>query len=68
MTISNRKSVWDKLSKYCPGTTKDDFIEVTEWSNQDGWDITIGNRTLSLSMGELDAINYLTKVLYVEEA
>lgn len=42
----------------------DDFIEVTEWSNGEGIDISIESRPLiSLSFGELSAINYLAKSL-----
>ena len=40
-----------------------DFIEVTEWTNGEGWDISINDRLLHLTHGEFDAINYLTKVL-----
>lgn len=64
MQTNNRKSVNDKLSKYCYLTNKEeDFIEVTEWTNGEGWDININDNTISLTIGQLDAINYLTKVL-----
>ena len=42
---------------------KDDFIEVTEWTNGEGWDITINDKVIPLTRGELDAIDYLTKGL-----
>lgn len=59
-----RKSVFDTLSKFSPMYKEEDYIEVTEWSNQEGWDITIGDNTqFKLSMDELEAINYLTKVI-----
>lgn len=67
MKIINRKSVSDKLSRFDYLKNKDasdDFIEVTEWSNGEGIDISIESRPLiSLSFGELSAINYLTKSL-----
>lgn len=72
MKLENRKSVNDKLNKYCPTANKGDFIEVTEWVNGEGYDITMFNkvtgiRHMSLTYGELDAINYLTKALEIEQ-
>lgn len=64
MEIKNRKSVYDNLKIYdylC--NDEDKIIEVTEWTNGEGWDITIGERVISLTGGELDAINFLTKYL-----
>lgn len=59
----NRKSVNDKLRKYDHLAKEDDFIEATEWANGEGWDITINDRVIPLTRGELDAIDYLTKSL-----
>ena len=53
---ANRKSVNDNLRKYDHLAKKDDFIEVTEWTNGEGWDITINDRVIPLTRGELDAI------------
>lgn len=64
MEINNRKSVFDNLSNYdylC--SDKDKAIEVTEWTNGEGWDIAIGERCISLTSGELEAINFLTAYL-----
>lgn len=63
MEIKNRNSVSDDLNKYDYLAKKDDFIQITEWINKEGWDITINDNTISLTSGQLDAINYLTKVL-----
>ncbi len=68
MEIKSRESINDRLNKYCYLTsTKDDFIEITKWANDEGWDIEICRdnnvKTFSLTYGELDAINYLTKYL-----
>ena len=41
MKIYNRKSITDELSKYCTFAKENDFIEVTEWTNGEGIDITI---------------------------
>ena len=69
MEKNTRKSVSDDLSKYdyLKNTDENAFIEVTEWSNGEGYDITIetknDNKLISLTNGELEAINYLTKTL-----
>lgn len=63
MEFVERKSVNDKLRKYDHLAKDDDFIEVTEWANGEGWDITINDKVIPLTRGELDAIDYLTKGL-----
>lgn len=68
MEIQNRKSINDKLKKYCYCSNSDkDFIEVTQWVNGEGIDITIHSngqdKSFSLTHGELDAINYLNMSL-----
>ena len=63
MEYAERKSVNDKIRKYHHLPKHGDFIEVTEWTNGEGWDITINDRVISLTRGELDAIDYLTKGL-----
>ena len=61
--IINKKSVSENLDKFSPIFKKTDFIEVTEWHNGEGWDIYINDTHISLTSGQLDAINYLTKSL-----
>lgn len=65
MEFNNKKSVSDNLSKYdYTQTDKNSFIEITEWTNGEGYDITINDKSvISLTCGELDAINYLTQSL-----
>ena len=69
MEKNTRKSVNDSLGKYDYLVNKDEhsFIEVTEWANGEGFDIVIETKTksklISLTIGELEAINYLTKSL-----
>lgn len=67
MEYTTRKSVNCDLNKFCILAKKDGFIEVTEWANGEGWDITIDDKLISLSIGELDAINYLTMSLRFNE-
>ena len=58
-----RKSVNDNLQKYDYLAKDYEFIEVTEWRNREGWDISINDKIIQLTIGQLDAINYLTKSL-----
>ena len=66
MEFAKRKSVHDDLNKYCVLAKDTDFIDVTEWTNGEGWDITINDKIISLTWGELEAINYLVKALDYE--
>lgn len=59
MEFNKRKSVFDELKKYDYCAKDNGFIEVTEWTNGEGWDIHINERLISLTYGELKAINYL---------
>lgn len=67
MEIKKRKTVFDDLNKYDYLSKENDFIEITEWSNGEGWDITLNERTIQLTSGQLDAINYLVNVLIYEK-
>lgn len=61
--FNQRKSVNDSLYKYDILSKEDSYIEVTEWTNGKGWDITIDNKLISLTYGELEAINHLINLL-----
>lgn len=61
--FNQRKSVNDSLYKYDILSKEDSYIEVTEWTNGEGWDITIDNKLISLTYGELEAINHLINLL-----
>ena len=63
MQTSERRSVSDNLRKYDYLAKDDSYIEVVEWSNGEGWDITLDDKVISLTWGQLDAIDYLIKVL-----
>lgn len=66
MEINKLKSVNDKLNKYNHLAKDDDYITVTEWVNGEGWDIDLNGKLIQLGFEELEAINYLTKVLTYE--
>ena len=59
----NKKSISDDLKIYDRLAKDSDFIEITEWHNGEGWDIAINERIISLTWGQLEAINYLIKSL-----
>lgn len=67
MEIAKRKSANDTLEIYDALAQKDSYIEVTEWINGEGISVNIydshNNKSIELSYGELDAINYLSKTL-----
>ena len=63
MEFNSRKSVNDKLKRYDYLSKDEEFIEVTEWTNGEGYDIMINDETISLTEGQLNAINYLVKSL-----
>lgn len=67
MDITNRKSISDDLHKYDYLAKEHSFIEVTEWANGEGWDITIDDKVISLTIGQLDAIQYLTLALQYQK-
>ena len=64
MEIKNRRCVIEDLNKFDIMANKDDFIEVCEWTNGEGFDISITDKKIiSLTCGELEAIDFLTKTL-----
>lgn len=63
MEFNNRKSISDKLKKYDYLAKDNDFIEVIEWTNGEGYDIIINDKIISLTRGQIDAINYLIRSL-----
>lgn len=68
MEIKTVKTVYDDLNKYDFLAKDNDFISITKWSNGDGFDISMNDTIhFSLSYGQLEAINYLTKALDVEK-
>ena len=65
--IIQRKSINDNLRKYDHLAQENSFIEITEWGNGEGWDITMDDRVISLTWGQLDAIQYLTLALQYQK-
>ena len=67
MECKKRKSVFADLNVFDYTAKENNFIQVTEWTNGEGWDISINDDTIfSLTQGQLEAINYLSKKLHYE--
>ena len=64
------KAVTDNLGKYCYLAGSSDHIEVIEWRNSEGFDVTIAtnsrDESFKLTHGELKAIQALTIALDTE--
>jgi hypothetical protein len=68
MEFNERTSVKDDLRKYDHLANKDSIIQVTQWTNGEGWDISIDDEpVISLTWGQLDAINYLTNTIQFQK-
>jgi hypothetical protein len=61
--VSKRKAVFSEIKGYCIHAGDNDFIEVTKWSNGEGYDISIdrknGGEKFSLTFGEFDLLTVL---------
>ena len=69
ITLKDRKSAFVELESICIMSNIDshDFMEVTEWSNGEGYDITISasqqEQLFHLTPGQLKALKQLVKAL-----
>ena len=59
MEISKRKTISDELTNYDYLAKDHDFIQVTEWSNGEGFDITINEQIYSFTEGQINAMFHL---------
>lgn len=63
LKIENRRSI-TKMMDNCVYHKEHDFIEITEWTNGEGWDITISDKQqFSLHYTEFKVIKKLIKHL-----
>lgn len=67
---NKRRSDMVDLKDFCVFGRKDDYVEVTEWANGEGYDVSMititGEKIFSLTHGEFDALKYLIKDLRSE--
>ncbi len=71
LQISNRRAIFSELAHYDHLSKPDDFIEVTEWSNGEGYDVEIatslGSR-FQLTHGQYAALkDLITKLETTDE-
>ena len=61
--LYERKSLMVELKDFDYLSKKDDFIEVTEWKNGEGYDIALSDKqVISITIGQFDAIKKLIKL------
>jgi hypothetical protein len=61
--LYDRKSLMVELKDFDHLAEKNDFIEVTEWKNGEGYDIALSdNQVVSITIGQFDAIKKLIKL------
>lgn len=60
------KAVSAQLTDFDSFAKEHDFIEVSEWHNGEGYNIMINDRIISLTYGELKAINTLVGLLDID--
>lgn len=69
--IERLRSITTKMKMFDLTSKESDYITVTEWSNGEGWDISLNDKMIGISRGMLDAINFLTtavdKTISIEE-
>ena len=58
--IERLRSITAKTKTFDYIAKESDYISVTEWSNGEGWDISLNDKMIGISRGMLDAINFLT--------
>ena len=61
--VDQRRAVFAELKAYCHHSGDHDYMEVTQWSNGEGFDINIdrkrGSEKFSLSYGEWELLQVL---------
>ena len=61
-----RNATFQELQEYCNFSGKDDYIELTEWHNGEGFDVNIysksAEKSFSLTWGEFEAIKVLSAI------
>jgi hypothetical protein len=69
ITTHQRRTRFASLKSFCSFGKEQDYIEVTEWKNGEGFDVDINGvkpERIQLTWGEFDAIKTLVKTLIDE--
>lgn len=64
--MSPRRSIFSEIDDYCYLSKEHDYIEITEWSNGDGFDIDIcteGSQILRITWGQFKLLKKMAKQL-----
>jgi hypothetical protein len=60
---SKRRALFAELKKYCHHSGDNDYMQVIEWSNGEGWDINIDRKNdgekFSMTYGEWELLQVL---------
>lgn len=51
-----RKSKFTELKPFCHHAKDNDFMELTRWTNEEGFDVTINNKIYSFTDGEFECL------------
>lgn len=62
MEFYNRKAVYAPLKEYCHLAKEHSFMEVTEWHNGEGFDVSIDDKHFNLTYGEFELLSVLVKI------
>jgi len=54
--IYNRKAKFTQLKLYDLFAKDDDFMEVCEWHNGEGFDVTMNDRVISFTWGQWECL------------
>ena len=68
--VESRKSLFSEIGEYCYLSKEHDYIEVTEWTNRDGFDIdlsSLGHQKMSITWGQFKLLKKLVKQLENDE-
>jgi hypothetical protein len=61
--VDQRRAVFAELLPYCMFSGEDDYMEVTQWTNGEGYDIEIDSKNrkqrFSLTYGEWELLQVL---------
>ena len=66
--IKRVKCAMADLKKFCHFAKDYDQITVTEWSNGEGFYVDLADHCLSMTYGQLEAIQFLVKSIDLQEA
>lgn len=64
--VASRKSVFSEIGEYCYLSKEHDYIEITEWTNGDGFDVdlsSLGEQRIAITYGQFKLLKHLVKQL-----